>query len=178
MDTRFTENDIQKSLGQVTQNLEENTEKYLREKRSSFQHFTLLIATILGFSSGIALIGGTVSCPLKLSWVIQILTIFIGAILLILESETRYYRSFLATSTMLDIFKDIKNKGGAWDKESLSSIVGKGMRDLSGFNTAKDRNLKERFFDWFTRNIKQIEIIFYILFFLSITSLVISFLIA
>jgi hypothetical protein len=178
METRFTESDIQKSLGLVTQNLNENTEKYLREKRSTFQHFTLLIATILGFSSGIALIGGTISFSLKFSWIIQILTIFVGSAVLILESETRYYRSFWATSTMLDVFKDIKDKGGVWDKDSLSYIVGKGIRDLSGLNIDKNKTLREKIFDWFARNIKQVEIIFYALFFLSITSLVISFLVA
>lgn len=178
MTEQFNDNDIQKTIEQVAQNLNENTEKYLQEKRFIFQHFTLLIATILGFSISIVLLGnGEINCILKISWIIQILTIFLGAFFLIFESETRYQRGFIAASSMLEISQDVKNKGGFWDEIVITHIIQKTVKDLSGSDPSKNKSLRKKIFDWFTRNIRHFEITFYILFFLSIASLAINFLI-
>jgi len=160
METKFTESDIQRSLRDITQNLKDNTETYIKEKRSSFQHFTLLTATLLGFSSGVAAISGFVNCAFKVSWIIQVLTISVGVFLLILESETRYYRGFLAISSVIRILNDIKSKKGIFDKKSISSIMIEALKELSGFSVKSKKTLKERMFDWFTRNIKGVEIVF------------------
>jgi hypothetical protein len=174
MDSRFTENDIQKSLSDITRNLKENTDEYLKERRNSFYHLTLLLATVLGFTVGITTIrDGSVNIILKFTWFFQIVAILVGIFILILESETRYHRGFFATSAMLDILKDIKSKGGIFDRTSISSIMIDAFKKLSG-NT-QDTDKRERFFSWFTRNIKKIEILFYILFALSFIFLLASF---
>jgi len=170
----FTENDIQKSLNDIARNLKENTDQYLRERRNSFCHLTLLLATILGFTVGMATIGdGFINIILKIAWFFQITAILVGTFILILESETRYHRGFFATSAMLDILKDIRSKGGIFDRTSISSIMADALRKLSGYTQNTDK--RERFFSWFIRNIKKIEMLFYILFVLSFVFLLISF---
>jgi len=173
MEARFTKNDIQKSLNEITQGLKENTNEYLKERRSSFSHLTILLATILGFTVGVATITGSINIILKIAWGFQITAILVGVFILILESETRYHRGFFAISAMLDVLRDIKNKGGIFDKESISLIMASAIKQLGGETQSKSS--KERFFSWFTKNIKKIEIFFYSLFALSFIFLLISF---
>jgi len=176
MDSRFTESDIQKSLSDITRNLKENIDEYLKERRNSFYHSTLLLATVLGFTVGIATIGGgAINIILKIAWVFQIVAILLGTFILILESETRYHRGFFATSAMVDVMKDIKSKGGVFDKDSISSIMAEALRKMSGDTQAADG--QEKVFAWFTKNIKKTEMIFYSLFSLSFFFLLLSFLI-
>lgn len=157
-----------------TGQLLKETEKYITEKRDTFQHLTILIATILGFSIGLNQ-GKMVSDEITISWIFQLLTICVGSIYLILESESRYYRQtnghlktalFLLKSGKIDTNQLTQKEAQDWVSECLSDMYQKKDNETS----------RERVFRIFANNIGDITILFYTFFFMSLFILIVKFL--
>lgn len=146
-------------------------ERNITEKRKNFEHLTLLVGTVLGFSVGLtATTGGDPNCFLISSWIAQIVALLMGSFYLVLETESRYSRIIASAGKQAEIInvnteEELKEKA-----RSLFAEAQKVFLDVSSGKT-----LREKTFIAFTKYQRQIEIIFYVSFVLSFVLLVSSF---
>lgn len=152
--------------------LMEAGERNITEKRKNFEHLTLLIGTVLGFSVGLtAATGGEPSCLLVFSWILQVIALLVGSFYLVFETESRYSRIIASAGKQAELIninttEELKEKA-----KSLFTEAQKIFLDISSGKT-----LREKSFIAFTKCQRQIEILFYISFIFSFALLVFSFL--
>jgi hypothetical protein len=164
----------QKQMDNVLQYIKEAGEKNIAEKRKSFEHLTLLISTILGFSAGLIMAtGGEPEFWLVFSWFFDVLTIVIGSTYLILEEESRYYRTFIAAEKQLELTQAIEKADTAHFNEVTKGVFLDIHRRL--FDIKAGKTFKEKLFIAFARYQTRIEILFYLTFLFSLILLTISF---
>ena len=161
----------QEELKKILKSITDATEKNIIEKRKNFEHITLLVGTILGFSIALTTTtNGKPDCFLVLSWLVDVVAIIIGILYLIIESESRYYRTFIGADKQIDLINkneiEINNL-----RKTLWKDMYKAFLDVSS-----GENIKEKLFILFAKYQHGIEICFYITFILSLILLVLSFL--
>lgn len=146
-------------------------ERNIAEKRKNFEHLTLLIGTVLGFSVGLtATTGGDPNCFLISAWAAQVIALLFGSLYLVLETESRYSRIITSAGKQAEIINVNTEKELREKVQSLFAEAQKVFLDISSGKT-----LREKIFIAFTKYQRQIEIIFYIFFILSFVLLVVSF---
>jgi hypothetical protein len=163
----------QKQLNEALQSIGSASTKNSEDKRNNFQHLTLLLGTILGFSVGIAtVVSAEPSWLLLISWVFDILAIVLGSVYLVIDADSRLYRMFIAASKQVELAEAI-------DKDNFKDIAQNMFLDIqkTTFDVKSATNLKEQIFILFARHQNKIELIFYLLFVLSMATLVLSFLV-
>ena len=70
-----------------------NLEKYFESRKNIWQHLTIVVSTILGFSLGLTTTTKEkVNLFLLITWILQIISILIGFFLIIIDSESRHKR--------------------------------------------------------------------------------------
>ncbi len=162
----------QEQLDKILKYIADAGEKNISEKRKNFEHLTLLVGTILGFSVGlVATTNGDPDCFLVLSWVADVVALIIGSAYLILETEGRYFRTFVSANKQVDLVNIKTEKELREAARTLLDDARKLFLEVSSGN-----NLKEKTFILFTKYQPQIEIAFYITFVLSLILLIASFL--
>lgn len=155
----------------LLKSLSDAGEKNTSEKRKNFEHLTLLIGTILGFSAGLmATSSGQPNCLLIASWVVDVLSLIIGSSYLVIEAESRYYRTFLVAEKQLELAKMTTE---AELKNAARSLLADAQKVLFDVSTA--RNTREKVFIIFAKYQHQFEAVFYTGFILSLILLVASF---
>jgi len=158
----------QEQLKKILDNILEATDKNIIEKRRNFEHITLLTGTILGFSVGLTTItSGEPNLFLVFSWITDVIALIIGSVYLIIEAESRYYRTFIFSNKQIDLFKL------GLSKEGIQVILDKFSKEI--FDISSGKNIKEKIFIAFAKYQRRIEAIFYLIFILSLILLVISF---
>lgn len=164
----------QKQIDSALEYIQDAGEKNINEKRNNFQHLTLLIGTILGFSAGlVAATKGEPNCFLLLSWLTDVLVIALGGAYLIVEVESRYFRTFIAVEKQLTLTQAIERADAAHFNEVVKEVFLDIHRKL--FDIKAGKTFKEKLFIAFARYQIKIEVLFYLTFLLALILLVISF---
>lgn len=164
----------QKQADTVLQYIKEAGRKNIDEKRKNFQHLTLLIGTILGFSAGlVAATGGEPNCFLLLSWLVDVVVIAVGSAYLIIEAESRYFRTFIMAEKQLALTQAIEKADEAHFNKVAKEIFSDIHKKL--FDIKAGETFKEKLFIAFARYQTKIEVLFYLTFLLALALLVISF---
>lgn len=146
-------------------------ERNVTEKRNNFEHLTLLVATILGFSVGLAATSnGESNCFLIASWVAQVIALIIGSAYLILETDSRYYRIIASAGKQAEL---INVNSEAELKEKARALFSDAQKIF--FDVSSGRNLKEKIQIAFTKYQGRLEMFFYAMFVVSLVLLIASF---
>lgn len=154
----------------IWENIQGAAEKNILEKRAIFEHFSLLIGTILGFSVGLTVATeGEPNCFLLISWIIDIIALIISSIFLIIEAESRYYRTFVSANKQLELINKTEEEFNREVKNLWEDMYNTFLYISSG------KNIKEKIYIAFAKYQRKIEISFYLAFLLSLIFLVISF---
>jgi hypothetical protein len=160
-----------KQLNDALQSIAGASTKNSEDKRNNFQHLTLVLGTILGFSVGIAtVVSAEPSWLLLISWVFDILAIVLGSVYLVIDADSRLYRTFIAAGKQVELSEAI-------DKNNFKDIARNMFLDIqkTTFDVKSATNLKERIFILFAKYQSKLELVFYSLFIFSMITLVISF---
>lgn len=142
-----------------------------QDKRNNFQHITLLIGTILGFSIGLgSVIGTKPSFFLVSSWVFDIFTLMVGSAYLIIETDSRMHFISVGAVKQTELAEVMDESNS---KEKIKNLLLNTNEEMLNINNTK--TIKEKILILFGKYQSNIEIIFYSLFVLSMVALMISF---
>jgi hypothetical protein len=165
--------DLEDNVNEIGGQMLENTVKYKKEERENFRHLTSVLATIFGISVSVtAAFNSTIGVFLAISWILQSITILLGTMYLVVESESKYHRSWQMFKRQIEMLESAENRAMI-SKDDLSNLVQAYHDDIT--KPASEVNgIKKKLFQFFANHIKKIKGVFYTLFIISILTLFLS----